>query len=298
MNLRKQCTSDLLLPLHVFWEINDQPFAEIENYKDTKFIFRYIIDHNIPQFDLKTSIRNALIRLHKLSGKTLAICVGGADSEIIARESAYLGLPAEIYFLSMWGINKASLSKVEDLSKELGYKLNVITLSREEAFESVIPTNFSKLQAEKPTYLCLPFLFGQIPPEMFIVGGEGDPQKSGRDYEWLANDTGLYNGLPISITEIWYRQWAITNNRDCEMYFYSSTQELIKSYFYHPLIEKKNKCINTRGLIDTLWPGLKFSYKTTNWEDEVKENYDIRMYVRQISDGKYKYLPNVCLAEI
>lgn len=298
MNLRDLCISDLTLPRHVYWEINDHPYAEIENYENTRFTFNYTLDHNLSHTDLKTSIRNALIRIHTLSGKTLAICVGGADSEIIARESAYLGLPAEIFFLSMWGINKSSLDKIADLSTELRYKLNVINLSREEAFESIIPTNFSKLQAEKPTYLCLPFLFNQIPPEMFIVGGEGDPQKSGRDYEWLAADNGLYNGLPISITELWYRQWAITNNRDCEMYFYSSTQELIKSYFYHPLLEKKNKCINTRGLVDALWPNLKFNYKTTNWEDEVKENYNIRMYVRMISNGKYKYQPNACLTKI
>ncbi len=295
MNLKKLCKSDIVLPSHVYWEINNQPFSEIENFENTEFFFKYDFDHEIISLDLKTEIKNALIRIHEKSKKSLAICVGGADSEIIAREAADLDLPAEIYFLSLWGINGVALEKVRMLSKEIGYKLNVVNLSREEAFDSVIPDNFNKLQAEKPTYLCLPYLLNQIPKEMFIVGGEGDPQKSGKDYEWLAREDGLYDGLPISITELWYRQWAITNNRDCDMYFYSSTQGLIKSYFYHPLLVKKDKRIDTRTLVDSLWPELNFRYKTTNWEEEEKENYNIRMFVRNLSQGKYKRQPTVCL---
>lgn len=282
------------LPAHVEWKFDNILFSEIRNSGE-KFEFSYIFDRNIEyNKDLRLEIQNAIKKLSQ--NFKLSICISGADSEIIAREAAFLGLPFEIYFLDIWNLNSASRNKAILLGKELNRYVNIITLTKEEAFDSVIPNNYKILQAEKPTYLCIPFLLDRIPKDTLIIGGEGDPQKSGPDYiELLANKPEDY--IPISITEVFYRQWAILNNRNCEMYFYSSTPELLMSYFYHPLLHKTSTGIYTRTLVDSIWPNLNFGYKTTNWEDDTNSNLEIRKFVRSLNLG-YNRLPATCITQV
>lgn len=289
--------TSLIVPDHISWSINNVNFGEISNTSGTAFKFNYTcgLKNNNP-VKFKTAVRNTIKNLYEKSQMTLAICVGGADSEIIAREAKAVGIPFEIYFLNLWDINLVSQTKVLRLAEELNVKCNVIFLSKEVAFNDVIPANYAMLQADKPTYLCLPYLFEQIPESMLIVCGEGDPQKSGPSYEPFANTDGSYSGLPISITEVFYRQWALINNRACEAYFYASTPEMIHAYLNHPLLSNSNKCINTRTLVDSEYGNLLFKYKTTNWEDIEKENYKIRMFVNGInSENKFLRQPLVCL---
>lgn len=300
--MKLDTTSDiakLIVPDHVRWSFNGELFAQIDN-TTRDFKFEYILDSNEnTEPDIKKAVQNALTRLHDISGMTLAICVGGADSEIIAREAAAINIPFEIYFLNLWDTNAKSMEKVVMLGNELGVKVNIVYLSKEDAYNNVLPNNYMSLQAEKPTYMCLPYLFSKIPETMYIVGGEGDPQKSGKDYEPYTDEDGRYPGLPISATEVFYRQWALENQRASEMYFYASTQELIKSYYYHPLLKNSDMCINTRELVDAVWPTLIFSYKTTNWEDNPNANYDVRMHVREInSDGRFNVTPSICMVKI
>jgi hypothetical protein len=285
------------IPDHITWKFNGVQFGHISNSPGTNFSFQYNIPSTLlPTTNLSFAIQESLVNLSSYG--VLAICISGADSEIIAREAKSLGVPFELWFLDMWGINTKARSKAQQLATDLAVHLNVVTLTKDEAYGSVIIENHKMLQAEKPTYLCLPFLFSHIPTSDLIVGGEGDPQKSGPEYERFVNASGNYDGLPISATEVFYRQWAMANNRNCEMYFYSSTPLLTKSYYEHPLLIKANKRIDTRHLVDTLWPNLIFNYKTTNWEDLVEANADIRNYVRSISGSKFNAIPAVCLTAV
>jgi len=288
----------LSVPRHVRWSFNKEYFSPISNIDGSSFEFTYTIDDDLITSDLKYAIRKTITDLHSSANMPLSICISGADSEIIAREAATQGIPFELWFLDIWNINSRALKMSQDLAAELGTKLNVISLSKEEAFDSVLEKNYKNLQAEKPTYLCLPYLLERIPFNTYIIGGEGDPQKSGPDYESLANSNGSYNGIPISITEVYYRQWALTNHRACEMYFYASSPLLLRSYFHHPLMVKENKRIDTRVLVDTLWPDLIFNYKTTNWEDSLESNYEIRMYMRSMNKNKFRNKPITCLTKI
>lgn len=289
----------LSIPKHIKWAFNKEYFSPILNTEGSLFEFNYMLSENdLPTNDLKYAIRKSIIDLYTTAGMPLSICISGADSEIIARTAAELGIPFELYFLDIWNINARARELAQTLANEISAKLNIVSLSKEEAFDSILEKNYKNLQAEKPTYLCLPYLLERIPFNTYIIGGEGDPQKSGVDYEPLANIDGTYSGIPISITEVYYRHWALVNHRACEMYFYASTPILLKSYFHHPLMVKKNKRIDTRILIDTLWPNLTYNYKTTNWEDSVKSNYEIRMYMRSMNKNKYRNLPITCLVDI
>jgi hypothetical protein len=289
----------LSVPVHIAWSFNKEPFSKISNTTDSSFEFRYLLENtDFPTTDLKYAIKKTIVNLYEQANMPLSICISGADSEIIAREAAALGIPFELYFLDIWNINTRARILAQQLAVELGVKLNVILLTKEEAFDIVLEKNYKNLQAEKPTYLCLPYLLERIPANTYIIGGEGDPQKSGIDYELFAESDGTYKGIPISITEVYYKQWALINYRACEMYFYSSSPLLLRSYFYHPLIVKKNKRIDTRILVDTLWPELLFNYKTTNWEDSIESNYEVRMYMRSMNKNRYRNIPAVCLATI
>jgi hypothetical protein len=289
----------LSVPWHVKWAFNKEYFSEISNVIGSSFEFTYTFSEtDLPTSDLKYAIRKTLTDLYTKGGMPLSICISGADSEIIAREAAELGIPFELYFLDIWDINAKARQLAQRLAIEIGAKLNIVSLSKEEAFDTVLEKNYRNLQAEKPTYLCLPYLLEKIPFDTYIIGGEGDPQKSGVDYEPLANSDGTYNGIPISITEVYYRQWALINHRACEMYFYASTPLLLKSFFHHPLMVKKNNRIDTRELVNTLWPNLTFSYKTTNWEDSVESNYEVRMHMRSLNKNQYRNLPMACLVDI
>jgi len=289
----------LSIPKHVKWAFNKEFFSEISNVEGSSFEFNYLFAENdFATNDLKYAIRKTITDLYTKGEMPLSICISGADSEIIARETAVLGIPFELYFLNIWDINAKARKMAQDLASELNVKLNIITLTKEEAFDSVLEKNYRNLQAEKPTYLCLPYLLERIPFNTYIIGGEGDPQKSGVDYEPLANSDGTYNGIPISITEVYYRQWALVNHRACEMYFYAASPLLLKSYFNHPLMIKENKRIDTRNLVNTLWPKLTFSYKTTNWEDSLESNREVRMHMRSMNKNKYRNLPITCLVDI
>ena len=292
-------TTVLSVPTHITWQFNKEYFSNISNVSNSVFEFRYNLSDTEPiTTDLNYAIKKTISDLYSLAKMPLSICISGADSEIIARAAAGLNIPFELYFLDIWNINAEALKKSQLLSKELRVPLNVITITKEEAFDSILEKNYKILQAEKPTYLCLPYLLEKIPSNTYIIGGEGDPQKSGPDYEILANPNGTYDGIPISITEVYYRQWALTNRRACEMYFYASSPLLLKSYFYHPLMVKQNKRIDTRLLVDTLWPNLIFNYKTTNWEDSIEANREIRLYMRSINTNSYRNTPVACLVHI
>jgi hypothetical protein len=287
------------VPEHVSWSFNTVEYAPISNTPGDEYIFKYAIDGDeLVLMSIRKAVQNAIRKTHALSRtKKFAICLGGADSEIIAREVKELGFYAEIFFLDILGINSDAKDVAASIANELGFKFNVVVLDRNTLVHQVIPNNYAKLQAAKPTYLCLPYLLENIPVEFDILGGEGDVQKSGLDYRPFANEDGSYPGLPISITEVFYRQWALENNRMCNMYFYASTAQLVKSYFYNSKIKNADFEISTRQMVDSVWSDLKFRSKTTNWENHPEINARIRHYCRSLNSS-FKDRPAICLTDV
>jgi hypothetical protein len=267
------------IPQHIKWSINSVDFGNYEGIPyndDVNFVFNYenLYEGYDPSVNFKQAIRN---RLTQLSDKKLAICLSGIDSEIIAREAKDLGLNFELFFLSNWGLNNYMLALCEQLAIELNIKLNVVTVTRQDAFD------FAKLQYQtrrvnKPTYLILPMLFDAIPEDYYIICGEGDINKSGPDYQYAQPAVG--DSISISNTEISYWLWAMQNNRNGDYYFFSSTKELILSDWNSPLTEINFPEISNRNTIKSLWgDNLVFTEKTTNWDTDTGriENYRMRL---------------------
>jgi hypothetical protein len=219
----------------------------------------------------------------QLSNQKLAICVSGIDSEIIAREAKDLGLNFELFFLSNWGINDYMLSLSQQLATELNTKLNVITVTREDAF-NFAKAQYKEVRVNKPTYLILPMLFSAIPEDYYIICGEGDINKTDGDYQ-NADIISEQNtqSLSISNTEISYWLWAKKANRNGDYYFFSSTKELILSSWNDPLTTFDFPHISNRNSIKHLWgDNLIFKGKTTNWDTENGqiENFSMRLEVQ------------------
>jgi hypothetical protein len=267
------------IPQHIKWSINSIDFGNYEGIPyndDVNFVFNYenIYEGYDPSVNFKQAIRN---RLTQLSDKKLAICLSGIDSEIIAREAKDLGLNFELFFLSNWGLNNYMLALCEQLAIELNTKLNVVTVTRQDAFD------FAKLQYQtrrvnKPTYLILPMLFDAIPEDYYIICGEGDINKSGKDY--TEAQIVVEDNISISNTEISYWLWAMQKNRNGDYYFFSATKELILSDWNAPLTEINFPEISNRRNIQSLWGNnLIFTEKTTNWDTEAgrQANYEMRL---------------------
>jgi hypothetical protein len=253
---------------HIYWSVNGYRFGSFD-YKMSAsqyFRFDYEIPFDIVFTDYQTEVRNGLIKIYQKYKKTLAICVSGRDSEIILREAVYLGIPCKIYFLDFWGINQWMRKVVEDLSKELSVELIVVSLTEQQCMEEVIFDSYKIMSTLKPTYLCIPYLFKNIPADEFIVAGEGDLAKDNPVYNTFM-PKNLTNGIPILSSEIVYRIWAQKNERYGEFYFHSSTPELILSAYNHPLVYKSPPMIYTDKMYDQYWPELKFKQKTANFEN-------------------------------
>jgi hypothetical protein len=259
---------------HIYWAVNGHRFGRFD-YKaapDQYFKFDYEIPFDTIFTDYQTEVRNGLIKIYQKYKKTLAICVSGKDSEIILREAVYLGIPCKMYFLDLWGINHWMCSKVIELSKELSVELVVVSLTEQQCLEEVIFDSYKIMSTLKPTYLCVPYLFKNIPTDEFIIVGEGDLGKDNPVYSlyWPKD----YNGIPILSSEIVYRIWAQENKRYGEFYFHSSTPELVLSGYNHPLLYRDNPMIYTDKMYNQYWPELKFKQKTANFENN-KDTIDL-----------------------
>lgn len=273
------------VPAHVSWSFGGVEFAPIS--QTAEFTFRYLFDPaDIPVVDPKTAVQNALTATYTAAQKPLAICLSGSDSEIIAVETHSLGIPFELYFLDIWGNNAIERSIAEEVARSLGKTLTVITLEKNYAWTTLIPSSFKRLQAAKPTYLVLPYLMRQIPSTFFIVGGEGDVEKNAIGYSF---DSATE--VPISTTEVFYRQVAIENRIDCNMYFFSSTPELIMSFLRHPLLTRGPDIMDNRDIKAAVWPLLKFTAKTNNWSNVPGSNAEICMYTKHLSEPDAALIP-------
>jgi hypothetical protein len=196
--------------------------------------------------------------------------VSGRDSEIIIRESKSLGIPCKIYFLKLWDMNNWMLEIVHDIARELNVEICVIELSEKKCMEEVIFQSYEIVRTVKPTYICLPFLFDNIPSDEFIVCGEGDLAKENPIFKRFYTKDSI--GIPILSTEISYRMWAQKKQRYGEFYFYSSTPELIISAYNNSLVKFSPPSIQTHSMIVYYWPEIKFKSKSLNWEIGPEKN--------------------------
>lgn len=257
---------------HMTWSVNNITFEKIDYTKSMNQIFKfdYIIPREIKFSNFKIEVQNAVIKLYNKYNRTLAICVSGRDSEVIVREAVRMRVPCKIYFLQLWDMNNWMLDIVTDISKELNVKLCVVKLSEKQCMEEVIFKSYKIMPTVKPTYVCLPYLFENIPEDELIVCGEGDVAKDNPIFKKFYTLGSV--GIPILSTEIVYRLWAQENKRYGEFYFHSSTPELIVSAYNNPLVEFTPPSIQTHAMIMHYWPEMKFRVKTLNWEISPEKN--------------------------
>lgn len=257
---------------HITWSANGVQFGKIDYTvsANQNFKFDYIIPHDIVFSDYKTEVQRGVVKLYEKYNRTLAICVSGRDSEIIVREAVNMNIPCKIYFLHMWDMNDWMLDIVRDIATELNVELCVVDLDEKQCMEQVIFKSYKIMPTVKPTYVCLPYLFENIPLDELIVCGEGDIAKDNPIFKRFYTSDSV--GIPILSTEIVYRLWAQENKRYGEYYFHSSTPELIVSAYNDSLIEFTPPSIQTHDMIMHYWPEMKFRVKSLNWESEPEKN--------------------------
>lgn len=276
------------IPSHINWEINSVKFGNYDNIPiDSEIDFCFSYTDLYKEYDPLVTYKQAVSnKLKSISDKSIALCISGIDSEIVAREAVSLGLKPELYFLDIWGINNYILYTARELASELGLNLNVVSMTRDEAYNEA-EVSYQLYRYNKPTYMVLPYLLDKLPDDQWPVVCEGD----------LTKDNYLYNfyltefpkkitptpGLMVTNTEIGYWLWAIKNNRPGDYYFHSSTTELITSCWNDSDMNKEFPGTNNRSVIDKFWDlsALKFKEKTTNWDVYHKENKLIRKHIQQ-----------------
>lgn len=278
----------ITIPGHIHWKINSIEFGnyDLTDYNDNiDFYFQYnnLYDNFDPSITYKQAIIN---KLENIADKKIALCISGIDSEIVAREAVAQGLTPELYFLDIWGINNYMLNSVQELAKELSLNLNVVSITKDEAYFEA-EESYKNFRYNKPTYMILTYLLGKIPEDQWPVVCEGD----------LTKDTFLYNfyltkfprtensnnGVMITNTEIGYWLWGIKNNKPGDYYFHSSTPELITSCWNDELMNKEFPGTSNRAVINKLWDTSKFKFvsKTTNWDVHHDENKLLRKHIQK-----------------
>lgn len=257
---------------HIVWSVLGEKYSKLDysRSQDQKFQFDYKIPKDLHFQDYKTEVQSAVVKLFQRHNKTLAICLSGRDSEIIVREAVNMGIPCKIYFLHLWDMNDWMLKIVNDIARELRVELIVVPLSEEQCMEEVIFNSYKIICTVKPTYVCLPYLFDNIPKDELIVCGEGDLAKDNPIFRRFYKENST--GIPILSTEIAYRIYAQENQRYGEYYFHSSTPELVLAAYNDPRVKFTPPSIQTHGMIMHYWPKMKFTVKSLNWENGQEKN--------------------------
>lgn len=219
----------------------------------------------------------------------MALCYsGGLDSELIATCLHILGIPFELYFLDLWGINREAFeNNSRDFLRGIGKAAHVAELGKDFFYDEYSLPLFQELGCEYPTYLALTWLFGRIPESQFIVVGDGDLNREGALFAELGRKHPVPSGAqghyaPFATAAVAYYLWAGRHRRAGEFYFFSSTPGLIASMITDPLFESSFPMSRTRRVIHHHFPELKERPKTTNWDgDAYLENRRIRHWLER-----------------
>lgn len=217
------------------------------------------------------------------AGRPVALCyTAGMDSDLIALELRERGIPFTPFFLDLWGINSRAFAENR---RFLGLEAEVVRLERIQFYDEICLPVFRQFGIENPTYLALTYLFEKIPPEFFIVVGDGDFDRTGRVFAKIAEGHDLRPGgihLPFSSAAVFNYLWAAKNGRAGEFSFFSSTPGLINSMIFHPEFSPAFPHSGTRGVLAKEYPELPPRGKTTNWDGAAyAENVWVREWLER-----------------
>jgi hypothetical protein len=242
-------------------------------------------------YNFRAEVLRACERLdEKRHGKTIALCyTAGIDSELIARCLAMLGIPFELYFLDIWGLNRPQFDQWSPaLLKEIRKEVNIVSLLKERFYTELAAASFPVLGCEYPTYISLSYLFDQIPRDQYIVVGDGDLDRSAKLYgemakrfPWPVERAKIF---PFSSSRVAYLHWSKHRGREGEFYFFGSTPELMAASFNDPAFERAYPHSSTRKMISHHFPEIVDRPKTTNWDSTVgvRENAWARARVKRL----------------
>jgi hypothetical protein len=282
-----------MIPKHVFWSINNKPFATFREFLDQgikleKFNYQ-ILSHNTV---VCTSFRDECVKAAHLLPNNLAIPVSGSDSEIVARSAYNAGKIATIYYEDYPWADPLYKTKSQQVAAELGYKWVGFEADYNECLDRMKYYSV-KLGNMSRGFLITLGMFDKIPQDQYIVGGLGDFEKDSNLYKQIMNNCVPNWGdeviIPCPPTEmIW---WLY--DRPGMYTFFNSTLPLVKSQATHPLLNygKNNKGIcNTNAMKNAEWPELCFKEKTNHFVpsedfyDKIYYEMEQHMYHHYSSD--------------
>lgn len=273
------------VPSFVQWSFGRTPFVSPVAARSVEFSYGFTPTLEPGEYSFPVELRRACERLdQRRAGKTIALCYsGGTDSELIARQLFGLGIPFELYFLDIWGINREVFTAFAPVVRSLtGKKVREVRLEKIPFYEGHSLEAFRRFGCELPTPLALSYLFTQIPKDQFIVVGDGDLNRAGGLFRLIAEKHAAPAGraLPTSVASVFYYLWAEAHEREGEFYFFSSTPELVASVLQSPHFQCDYPLSQTSALIRHHFPEIQPRAKTTNWDGGAyQENQWIRTWL-------------------
>lgn len=269
-------------PAHYEWSLGRKPFSSPIEARSSHFRFSFLPSIPRRPYSFREEILRAAADLDsKRKGRPVALCYsGGLDSDLIAGALTELGIPFDLFFLDIWGINRGPL---DEFSPQWGKMVQEIRLDRTYFYESHSLRQFRDFGCELPTYLALTYLFEQIPKNYFIVTGGGDLEISSDLGSKIAALNPVPPGqlhLPFPFGSVYFHLWAKKHRRAGEFYFFRSRPELVAATFQHPSFRHDSVSCSPRQVIYEEFPELKSRCKTTNWDGEhSKENRWVRNWL-------------------
>lgn len=249
-------------------------------------------------YSFKEEVVNACQALDKRrAGAPIALCYsGGVDSEVIAYNLKRMGIPFEMYFLDIFGVNaKIYEDYVKPFSRKLGKEVHVVHMSGDYFHGEYAQKVFNEFGFESPTYLAMTYLFEQLPAHQFIVTGDGDLDRVGDLYRYIGAQNPVPHGTPgvhiaYSSSSVLYHLWAQKNQRAGEYFFYTAPK-LIAATLTDRQFQTKYPLSFTKNLIHTAFPEIPMRPKTTNWDDKgaAKHNAFLRRTLRQHATRSFDF---------
>lgn len=269
------------LPDFISWKVNGVPYAKPMDFiskgiKAEKFDYTFTKpEHTTPC----KSFREECIEAAKLlPDYTLAIPVSGSDSEIVARAAKLAGKDAVIYYEDYGYPVQEQYKKIsKQIADELGYKWVSHSATYQDTLERM------QYWTEKIGFYCRGWyinngLLDKIPSNQFIVVGGGDLEKDNPVHRYCAetfigpdwDTTGLITHF---FGDVVWRIYAEERKKKGQYYFFSSTWNLNKSMFTHPLLNygKQNTGVcSTMEMKFAEWPELLYREKTDNYGNKTR----------------------------
>ena len=285
------------LPPHVFWSINQKPYANFRQFLDNNiklesFDYKISIDKNVDDYTFRDACINAA---SMLPDECLAIPVSGSDSEIVARACKLAGKKAVIYYEDYpWSDTHYAF-----LSQAVAHELDYEWIGLEADYDECL-SRMKKYSVELGNmsrgFLISLGMFDKIPSEQFIVGGLGELEKDGWIYcktieNCIGEDWDKEIIIPCPPTEMIWWLYGASQNKKGMWTFFNSTKELIKSQATHPKLNygKQNKGVcSTMALKTSEWPELIYTEKTDHFHPS--DEFYIEIY-NLMEENMYKYYP-------